>query len=349
MEPECNPKGSIELLDTLQGHDDRVWFLTWNPQVPTCIASCSGDKTVRLWNTSDLNKWKCTHILDGAHSRTVRSVSFSPKDNLIASSGFDSSTAIWEQEFNQQYGCIANLEGHDSEVKSVAFSSSGCLLATCSRDKSVWIWEVSPDGTFECLSVLQEHSQDIKMVAWHPHLDLLASASYDDTIKIWREDEDDWTCVSTLEGHESTVWSIDFNKTGTHLVSASDDLSIKFWHRTAVGPSHERWNCVQTITDCFDRTIYSISWSKNDAFGPIVTGSGDNTIRIFQSSKESTENELPSYQLSSSVTSAHGVSDINTVTWRPTNNSNQPNEAVNKIFASGGDDGLIRMWVYKVL
>lgn len=339
----------IELLDILQGHDDRVWFVSWKPLDPSCLASCSGDKTVRLWNNSGSKKWKCTHILDGAHSRTVRSVSFSPKDNLIASSGFDSSTAIWELEFNHQYGCIANLEGHDSEVKSVAFSSSGSLLATCSRDKSVWIWEVSPDGTFECLSVLQEHTQDIKMVTWHPQLDLLASASYDDTIKIWREDEDDWACVATLEGHESTVWAVDFNKPGTHLVSASDDLKIKFWHRAAVGPSHEQWNCVQTISNCFDRTIYSISWCKDDIYGPVVTGSGDNIIRIFEPSQVSNpEGEMPSYKLSSSINGAHGASDINTVAWQSTN-TNDSIKSTGVVFASGGDDNIIRIWLYKRL
>lgn len=335
MEKEKGPLGHIELQATLEGHQDRVWLVTWNPKEPTIIASCSGDKTVRLWQRVG-NGWKCTHALEGAHSRTIRSVSFSPSGSFIASAGFDSTTAIWEKEFNNQYGCIANLEGHENEVKSVAFSASGSLLATCSRDKSVWIWAVESDGTFECLSVLQEHTQDVKMVVWHPQEDLLASASYDNTIKIWREDEDDWTCVSTLEGHESTVWAVDFNKLGTHLVSASEDKSIRIWHRATVGISYERWECIQTISDCFTRTIYSVSWNKDVPFGPIVTGSADNAIRVFLT--PDSDNFLK-YGLSATVNSAHGVFDVNAVAWR-----SDPN--AEKLFASGGDDGTVRIWKY---
>ncbi|KAJ9077156.1 cytosolic iron-sulfur protein assembly [Entomophthora muscae] len=195
---------------------------------------------------------------------------------------------------------------------------------------------VGSDGTFECLSVLQEHTQDVKMVVWHPQLDLLASASYDDTIRIWREDEDDWACVATLQGHGSTIWAVDFNQAGTHLVSASDDNSIKIWQRLVVGSSHERWECVQTITDCFTRTVYSVSWNKDVPFGPIVAGSADNTIRVFSSPDSENFSE---YSLSSEVHSAHGVSDINTVSWQ---NSSENK----KIFASGGDDCLIRIWSY---
>lgn len=56
----------LKLLETLEGHSDRVWSLSWNPAtgaagVPLVFASCSGDKTVRIWeHTPSLSaSWTC--------------------------------------------------------------------------------------------------------------------------------------------------------------------------------------------------------------------------------------------------------------------------------------------------
>src|SRR5277367_6707937 len=40
--------GALVLVETLSGHQDRVWGLAWNPS-GTILATCGGDKTVRLW------------------------------------------------------------------------------------------------------------------------------------------------------------------------------------------------------------------------------------------------------------------------------------------------------------
>lgn len=92
----------LHITLTQPGHDDRVWMVTWKPQDPTCLASGSGDKTVRIWQRKATGDWQCSHILEGAHTRTIRSVAFSPTDSFIASAGFDSATAIWEKEFNNR-------------------------------------------------------------------------------------------------------------------------------------------------------------------------------------------------------------------------------------------------------
>lgn len=56
----------LKLLETLEGHGDRVWSLAWNPATgtsgtPLVFASCSGDKTVRIWEhtPSCSATWTC--------------------------------------------------------------------------------------------------------------------------------------------------------------------------------------------------------------------------------------------------------------------------------------------------
>lgn len=43
----------LRLVQELEGHTDRVWGLAWSPCVgegsKSLLASCSGDKTVRIW------------------------------------------------------------------------------------------------------------------------------------------------------------------------------------------------------------------------------------------------------------------------------------------------------------
>ncbi|CDS11291.1 hypothetical protein LRAMOSA03554 [Lichtheimia ramosa] len=335
----------LELVATLEGHQDRVWQAVWHPS-KTILATCSGDKTVRLWapaSHSDLSNWQCIHTLEHGHKRTIRSLAWSPSGNEIATASFDATTGIWEYDSRENdWECVATLEGHENEVKSVAWSA-GQLLATCSRDKTVWIWEVESDNDFECLSVLQEHSQDVKMVAWHPHKEVLASASYDDTIKIWREDDDDWYCSDTLQGHTSTVWTLDFDASGDHIVSGSDDQTLRIWRtikpQNAQGiptPSHDpTYRTVCTLSGYHNRCIYSVSWSKVN--NHIASASGDNSIRVFAQSGETSE-EM-SWEATAKIEAAHGVHDINHVSWFPS-------EVHRDWLATAGDDGVARIWRY---
>lgn len=139
---------SLHTVATLEGHSDRVWNVAWNP-TRSVIASCSADKTVRMWSyNSDSNSFQFVTEIATGHRKTVRSLAWSPSGKTLATASFDSSLSIWEQQETGEeddgpgeWECVSTLEGHDSECKAVAYSSDGGLIASCSRDKSVWIWE----------------------------------------------------------------------------------------------------------------------------------------------------------------------------------------------------------------
>jgi WD40 repeat protein len=279
-------------------------------------------------------RWVCKTVLTDGHTRTVRSVQWSPCGNMIASAGFDAVTCVWDKK-QGEFECSSSLEGHESEVKSASFSPSGSFLATCSRDKSVWIWEVVEEAEeYECASVLHHHTQDVKKVVWHPHQELLASASYDDTIKMYREDDDDWICCGSLEGHQCTVWSIDFDTSGDRLVSCSADKTVKIWRNCKSGSGgagdETVWRCVCTLSGYHQRDVYDVSWSK--CSGLLATACGDNVLRIF---KEAPSQDVlqPNFDLIWEE-KAHS-SDVNCVSWHPSDPS---------LLATCSDDSCIRIW-----
>ncbi|XP_071946818.1 probable cytosolic iron-sulfur protein assembly protein CIAO1 homolog [Antedon mediterranea] len=331
--------GMLNEVQILSEHQQRVWSVAWNPS-GTLLASCSSDKTIRVWGKEG-EKWICKTVLQDSHTRTIRRVAWSPCGNFLASCSFDATTCIWDKR-GGEFECTATLEGHENEIKCVTWAPSGNLLATCSRDKSVWIWEVDQDHEdYECASVLSVHTQDVKQVVWHPNKELLASASYDNTIKIFIEDDDDWICVSTLEGHESTVWSLSFDKTGDRLASCSDDRTIKIWKQyqpdnqqgiLTVG-NHPTWKCVCTLSGYHSRPIYSLHWCK--LTGLLATASGDDCLRIF---KEDTSvhdaSNQPAFQLVASQNKSHNE-DVNCVAWNP---------KIPGLLASCSDDCKIKLW-----
>lgn len=260
---------------------------------------------------------------------------------------------------NNEWNLMAIIEGHENEVKSVAWNYQGNLLASCSRDKTIWIWETDPETLeeFECISVLSDHQHDVKHITWHPSQNLLASSSYDDTIKLYKQDEDDddWSCVGILNGHGGTVWCSSFeNPTSPtfeakkiRLVSASDDLSVRIWS-SIVGQIEQTEDTTDRLPSSIKSTnnemvweeeailpaihkypVYSVSWSAKT--GKISSTGSDGKLVIYR------ETESKKWEIESVYESAHGVYEINSVSWCTLDDKTE-------VLVTAGDDGAINIW-----
>jgi len=316
----------LELVQEVEAHEDRVWEAQWSP-CGRYLASCSGDRSVAVWGRGgDGEGLRLLTRLEDAHRRTVRRLAWAPGGRCLAAASFDATVSVWKNVAGV-FNLVGTLEGHDNEVKGVAWDCSGNLLATCSRDKTVWVWEMQEED-FECVSVMHGHSADVKAVLWHPNKELLFSASYDDTVRSWVDDgDDDWTCSQTLAGHASTVWEVAFRPAvdRPYLVSCSADLDVKVWKDEGKGDDSD-FTLATTIAGQHKRCIYSVDVNSADQ---VVTGAGDNTIRVFQLTEDAASSELLATN-----EKAHAA-DVNCVRWCTSDPT---------LVASASDDGTIKLW-----
>ena len=284
---------------SLSGHVECVWCIAWHPS-GNLLASCSGDKSVRIWQRAEnleggargSGTWDCAAVIDGVHSRTVRSVCWSPCGGLLAVGSFDATVSLWslrtgkDENSHMDFQLVCTLEGHEHEVKALSWSHDGKYLVSSSRDKTAWIWNVGEEARecvdFDCAAVLVGHAQDVKGAQWSDSSEEVVTCSYDNTIRTWvfQEEECDWEPAEVLEGHESTVWEISYESGASErFASCSSDESVIIWKTepdAGENGTPRRWVAEQTIT-CHQRPIYSIDWSTA---GKIATGGGDNRICV---------------------------------------------------------------------
>ncbi|KAL7943374.1 WD40-repeat-containing domain protein [Trichoderma barbatum] len=272
----------------------------------TQIASCSSDKTVKLW---DPETGRCTATLEG-HSKGVEWVAWAPDGKHLASASDDCTAKIWDCTTGL---CKFNLE-HDDGVWCVAWSPDGSKLATSLFNGAITIWDISWDAaTTMQATVLKDTNRYTLTIAWSPDGTRIVSGSDDEILRVWdlatgkntripinaRTYDVAWSHDSKLfaagsnnqkvmvydaatcelkiafEGHMDCVNVVSWSPDSTRFVSSSDDCTVKLWDPisgscTASLKGHNEW-------------VRSVSWSPDGL--KLVSGSRDTTVKIWDAVK----------------------------------------------------------------
>lgn len=126
---------AFEPLAVLLGHEDEVNTVRFNQELGL-LASCSDDRTVRLWKPFE--SAEAVAVLKG-HEKEIYTLKWSnTPSNLLATASFDNTVRVW----SSQGECKHVLMQHTQPVYAIAFSPCGRYLASGSLDESVIVWSL---------------------------------------------------------------------------------------------------------------------------------------------------------------------------------------------------------------
>ena len=126
---------NFSLVKSLEDHVHYVMQLALHPRDLNTFASCSLDKSIKVWNLASGTKANFT--LTG-HLFGVNCVNYYKGDKpYLISGGDDRLVKIWDYQTKQ---CLHTLDGHTNNISSAVFHPELPIILTSSEDGAVKLW-----------------------------------------------------------------------------------------------------------------------------------------------------------------------------------------------------------------
>ena len=150
-----------------------------------------------------------------------------------------SSGAAFAQHQPQTQGKPAdrsgNLVGHGGPVKAVAISKNGKFALTGSFDYAAMLWNISKGKTPQLINRFADHNGAVNAVAFVENQDRFVSAGDDGAVYLW--DAKSAKLLQQFSGHQAKVVSLAVSGDQRLVASASWDRTIRLWDLTSLKPA----------------------------------------------------------------------------------------------------------------
>jgi WD40 repeat protein len=251
---------SLSLVKSFKAHSNYINRINQSPFNTNYVATCSDDRTVKIWNVSSSFNWTLIRTYS-QHSSPVYALEWLDNNTLASGGDYDQTIKLWSRTTGQTKRTIQT----NQEVTSLKLLNTNIHLAAGLGNGDINIFNIN-DGNL--VSSLKGHSSDVLDLV-QISADLLASSSSDGTIRIWNLTNN--TCKFTLTGHTSVVRGLK-QITSNILASGSWDTTIKLWDLTS-------GQLIRTLTGHTNAIWYSVYLLNNGQ--TLVSGSGDESIKLW--------------------------------------------------------------------
>ncbi|XP_010728257.3 WD repeat, SAM and U-box domain-containing protein 1 isoform X2 [Larimichthys crocea] len=264
----------MSLICTLQDHRDDVNWCAFSGKL---LATCSGDKTLRVYNTRDFSELPFSPL--SGHGYSVHCCCFSTCGQFLASCSTDATTLVWSM-VTGEIEAILEHPGR-SPVRICALSPDSLHLVSGGSDGTLALWDFPSKQLRRTGAV-----NDTTMVAcsFSPCSQVFMTGSSYGDLRLWDLDMNQLhaeknahdlgvTCCTFAPNILSGGQVVQFR-----LASCGQDSHLKIWEINKFSSRAYKMQLLHTLTGQ-SAPVLSCVYSSDGQL--LVSGSVDKTVTVY--------------------------------------------------------------------